>query len=169
MPILNRYFRERKISYFTQDIPKEAKILEIGCADGWLGRYFRAAGYKNYIGMDVLAPADIVGDIKDWQELGLKRESFDVVIAFEVIEHVNCFKDIYDILKPQGILMLTSPLPHMDWFCLLLEKIGLLQKRDSPHSNLTNFKDILFFRPLEIRRIWFLAQWGKFIKPANNN
>ncbi len=51
--------------------------------------------------------------------LRIESESFDVTIAFELIEHVDCLQQLFDILKPGGVLMLTSPLPHMDWLCLL--------------------------------------------------
>jgi 2-polyprenyl-3-methyl-5-hydroxy-6-metoxy-1,4-benzoquinol methylase len=43
--------------------------------------------------------------------LALHPESFDVIIAFELIEHVDCFQEFYDLLKPGGLLMLTSSGP----------------------------------------------------------
>lgn len=166
MPLISRYARKEKLAFFVRNIPKESKILEIGCADGWLGRYLKTSGYKKYVSLDILPPADIIGNIRDWRKLGIQEESFDVIIAFETIEHVDCFQEIFDILRHGGILMMTSPVPHMDWLCILLEKIGLLQKRTSPHTNLTYFQNIPFFKPLEIKKVWFLAQWGKFIKPV---
>jgi hypothetical protein len=68
------------------------------------------------------------------------------------------------LLKPGGILMLTSPLPHMDWLMRFLERIGLNQKRTSPHVNLTDFKKIPFFKEKHIKTIGFLSQWGVFVK-----
>jgi SAM-dependent methyltransferase len=168
MPWLSSYARIRKIAYFIVDLPKDARILEVGCGDGWLGRYLREGGWKNYSGLDLAPPADVPGDIRGWADLGLAAASFDVVIAFEVAEHVNCFREFYDLLRPGGLLLLTSPLPHLDWLCRLLELVGLSQPRCSPHDHLIRFPDIPLFVPLEIRRVGFISQWGKFRKPADS-
>jgi SAM-dependent methyltransferase len=95
-----------------------------------------------------VAPADIVGDIRDWHQLGLQPASFDVVIAFEVIEHIDLVQQAYDLLKSGGQLLLISPVPHMDWAMQLLEALSLNQKRTSPHSNLVYFNRIPSFEPL---------------------
>lgn len=165
MPLLSKYAQKKKIDYFIKTIPRQAKILEVGCAEGRLGNYLKRNGWKNYIGLDILPPADIVGNILDWKKIGIKEQSFDVIIAFEVIEHINCFQEFFDILKPGGLLMLTSPIPRLDWLCRLLEAIGLNQRRTSPHDHLIYFRDIPLFEPAEIRTIGLMAQWGKFRKP----
>ena len=165
MPLLSRYARGKKIKYFAAGIDYQAMILEVGCADGWLGAYFRARDYINYVGLDLTDPADIVGDIRNWQDIGIEKESFDVIIAFEVVEHVHCWQEFYDVLKPGGLLMLTSPVPHMDWLCRILELVGLSQKRTSRHDHLVYFRDIPLFEPIEIKTVGFMAQWGKFRKP----
>ncbi|HZP17239.1 MAG TPA: class I SAM-dependent methyltransferase [Terriglobales bacterium] len=166
MPILSDYAKGKKVAYFTRDLPKDARILEVGCGDKWLGQALREAGFLNYTGLDVVADADIVGDIRDWRSLGIQPASFDVIMAFELIEHVDCIQELYDILKPGGLLMMTSPLPHMDWLCKMFEAIGLNQRRTSPHSNLVYFRNLKLFQPLEIRTVGTMAQWGVFKKPA---
>ena len=165
MPFLSDYARTRKVAHFLRDIPKDARILEVGSRSGWLGEIFKREGWAHAVGLDLVPPADIVGDILDWRSLRIEADSFDVVIAFEVVEHVNCFEACFDILRPGGLLMLTSPVPHMDWACRVLEAAGLSQKRTSPHDQLIYFEDIPFFEPVEIRRVGFLAQWGIFRKP----
>ena len=165
MPLLSDYARKRKIAYFINRIPKDERVLEIGCGDGWLGEYMRAHGWTNYVGMDLVPPADIVGSVLDWKHLGIEPESFDVIIAFELVEHVPCFDEAYALLKPGGRLMLTSPHPSMDWLCKLLEALGLNQPRTSPHDHLISFRDIALFEPVEIRRVGLMAQWGIFRKP----
>ncbi len=164
-PLLSKYAQKKKIKFFIKDIPKPAKILEVGCGDVWLGIYLKKNGWKNYVGLDLVPPADIVGNIINWKKLGIKGNSFDVIIAFEVIEHINCFQEFFDILKPDGLLMLTSPVPHMDWLCKLLETLGLNQKRTSPHDHLFCFKDIPLFKPIDVKTVGFISQWGKFRKP----
>lgn len=162
MPILSTYAQKKKIDYFLKNIPQDADILEIGCGSGWVRDYFNSRARINYLGIDVTASADICGDIRDWEKLGLKSSSFDYIIAFEVVEHVDCFQACYDLLKPHGKLFLTSPVPHMDWLLKILERIGLTQKRTSPHDHLIDFRAIPLFSHKEIKIIMGVAQWGIF-------
>jgi 2-polyprenyl-3-methyl-5-hydroxy-6-metoxy-1,4-benzoquinol methylase len=167
MPLLSSIARKRKLEYFRPHIPQDAQILEIGCADGWVARSLKASGYTKYVGIDLVptSGAGIAGDIRDWRKLGLPAASFDVIIAFEVIEHVPCVQDCYDLLRPGGLLMLTSPVPSMDWLCRTLELVGLNQRRTSPHSNLTDFSTIPLFKSVARKNPLGIAQWGVFRKP----
>lgn len=163
--MLSDIAQRKKITYFLDPLPRDAAILEIGCGARWVGDHLRQAGYTNYVGNDLFPPADIVGDIRQWRELGLKAESFDAIVAFEVVEHVDLFQEAFDLLKPGGLLLLTSPVPEMDWAMQLLEAVGLNQKRTSPHDHLIDFKSIPLFEAVEIRRVAGLSQWGVFRKP----
>jgi len=165
MPLLSDYARGRKLRYFRRWVPMNARILEIGCGEGWVGAALKRDGWNHYVGLNLVAPADIVGDIMKWRDLGLRESSFDAIIAFEVVEHVPCFQPAFDLLKPGGLLLLTSPVPYMDWLCLLLEKIGLNQRRTSPHVHLIYFRDVPLFEPMKIKIVAFMAQWGVFRRP----
>ncbi len=162
MPLLSEIARRKKVEYFFAGVPRSARILEIGCADRWLRESLSRLGFTNYMGIDLSPPADIVGDIREWRKLGLQPASFDVIVAFEVVEHVDCFREMCDLLAPRGQLFLTSPVPHMDWACKTLEALGLNQKRTSPHDHLIYFRDIPLFKPIEIKTVGLMAQWGKF-------
>jgi len=164
MPLLSDYARKKKIEYFLAPIPKDARILEVGCGSAWVREYFTRNGWTGYVGLDLFPPADIVGDITQWRELGLQGNSFDVIIAFEVVEHVDCFAQCYDLLKPGGKLMLTSPVPHMDWVMKSLEVLGLNQKRTSPHDHLVYFQKVPWFAKKQVKVVKGLAQWGIFTK-----
>jgi cyclopropane fatty-acyl-phospholipid synthase-like methyltransferase len=164
MPILSRIAQKKKIKYFLERIPKSAHILEVGCGSGWVGRYFRDNNYSNYVGLDLVPPADVVGDIRNWRKLGLSAGSFDVIVAFEVLEHVDCFDDCYQLLKPGGRLLATSPVPCMDWFMKVLERLGLNQKRTSPHCHLARFQEAPSFEQRDVRIVGGLSQWGVFWK-----
>ncbi|MEQ1687907.1 MAG: class I SAM-dependent methyltransferase [Sphingopyxis sp.] len=167
MPMLSAIAQAKKIDYFLRPLAKDAAILEIGCGARWVGDHLREAGYTAYVGNDLVAPADIVGDIRQWAALGLKAASFDAIIAFEVVEHVDLFREAYDLLKPGGQLLLTSPVPEMDWAMQLLEAVGLNQKRTSPHDHLIDFRSIPLFEHVSIRRVAGLSQWGIFRKPVS--
>ena len=137
----------------------------MGAGDGWLGRYARANGWTNFSSLDLIPPADIVGDIRQWRSLGVELASYDAILAFEVVEHVDCFAECFDILRPGGLLLLSSPVPRMDWACKILERVGLTQRRTSPHDHLISFSRVPFFAPVEIRTKGLVSQWGVFVKP----
>jgi SAM-dependent methyltransferase len=168
MPLLSELASKKKIDYFTQQIPKDAKILEIGSGSGWVGRYLNEHGWTNYVSIDLFPPADIVGDICKWRDLGLTAESFDVILAFEVVEHVDCFEACYQLLKPGGKLMVTTPVPHMDWAMKLLERVGLNQKRTSPHDHLVYLSQAPLFEERKLKTVAFLAQWGILMKKGSS-
>lgn len=167
MPALSDYAKRKKIEHFLNPLPKDSRILEIGCGSKWVGEYLKANGWTNYVGVDLSPPADVVGDIKDWAALGLTGKSFDAVIAFEVIEHVDITREAFDLLRPGGFLLLTSPVPHMDWAMKILEWLGLNQIRTSPHSNLMYFERIPLFECVSLLRKAGLSQWGILRKPMN--
>jgi SAM-dependent methyltransferase len=166
MPALSDYAQRKKIEYFLEPLPKDARILEIGCGSRWVGDYLKANGWTNYVGADLVPPADIVGDIREWRELGLEPASFDAIIAFEVIEHVDLTPEALALLKPGGLLLLTSPVPHMDWVMKLLEAAGLNQRRTSPHDHLVYFERLPWFEAVSLKRKAGLSQWGILRKPA---
>ena len=49
-----------------------------------------------------------------------------MVVAFEVVEHVDLYAACQDLLKPNGKLLVTTPAPHADWFMKILELVGLI-------------------------------------------
>lgn len=160
MPLLSSYAQQRKIKYFLGPIPKDARILEIGCGSGWVARYLKDNGWTNYVGLDLVPPADIVGDIRDWKRIGLTAASFDIVIAFEIVEHVDCWKACSELLRPGGKMLVTTPLPHRDWILRILETMGLNQRRTSPHDHLTYIDRIPYFSKRDVRVIAGLSQWA---------
>ncbi len=160
MPIVSSYAQKRKAAYFLDPIPKDARILEIGCGGGWVGRYLKDNGWSHYVGVDLVPPADVVGDIRDWRQLGLTPASFDDIIAFEIVEHVDCWKACYELLRPGGKMLVTTPLPRRDWILRIMETLGLNQRRTSPHDHLVDLGSAPFFPDKDVRVIAGLSQWA---------
>lgn len=157
---LSSYARRKKLDYFFREIPKSARVLDVGCASGWVGKWAAQRGWTGVLGIDLRPPADIVGDVRDWRNLGLEPNSFDVILAFEVVEHGDFAATLLDLLHPNGALMVTTPVPRFDWLCKMLEHVGLLQKRVMPHTHLVDVRDYPGFR-VETRRVrGMIAQWG---------
>lgn len=164
MPALSSYARLKKIQYFLDPIPKSDRVLEVGCGAKWVGDYLNSNGWSAYHGMDLVPPADTVGDIREWAELGLKAEHFDWIIAFEVVEHVDLYRAVEALLKPGGKLLVTTPLPSCDWVMKILEGIGLNQKRTSPHSHLHKLTSVGGLELIDYKVVAGLSQWGVFQK-----
>jgi len=160
VPVLSRYARRKKIRFFLERIPREARILEVGCGGGWVRDYLTSHGWEHYTGIDLRPPAEIVGDIRRWRDLGLRPESFDVILAFEVVEHVDCLSECYDLLRPGGRVMLTTPVPSMDWLLRLLERLGLNQRRTSPHDHLVWVSRSPRFERRDVRIVGLMSQWA---------
>ena len=166
-PILSNLSRRLKKHYFLDTIAPSDYVLEVGCGDGWVRRYLNARGVRQVLDIDTTPSATIVGDIREWRSLRLKPESFDVIVAFEVLEHVDCMDDCFALLKSNGRLLVTSPYPPADRLLEKLEKWRLNQPRTSPHDHLTYFNETPQFA---IERRWrplLMSQWCIFRrKPA---
>ena len=167
-PILSEISRRRKLGLLLEHLPLECSVLEVGPGDGWLSGRLRAAGIR-VTTLDLCGPADIVGDITRWEELGLAPGSFDAIVAMEVIEHVDCLDALRTLCRPDGLIILSSPHPRWDWLMQILERIGLNQRRTSEHTNLTDFSEIPLAAKVRKRPL-LIHQVAVFINrpPADN-
>ena len=127
---------KKRLQFFKEHFRVGIKLLEVESASGWLKPELVALGINDYIGIHVNPPADIVGDINKWRSLGLSADTFNVVVAFEVVEHVDCFSSCHALLKPGKKMLITTPSPQTDWILKTTEAFGLNQKRTSPHDHL---------------------------------
>lgn len=150
-----------KLNLIFPHLKRGQRILDLGCGSMWLTKILRAKGY-NCIGFALSPPADIIGDIKKHP---FKKKSFDLVIALEMLEHVDCLEEIDYILKPKGLLIASSPVPHFDWLCLLFEKLRIFQDRGTPHSNLF-FLDRIPYKILEKKILFGINQFYIFKKAS---
>lgn len=160
MPYLSNLARRKKIKFFIDSIPLDAAILEIGCGSNWLKDYMIMKGYRNYTGIDTEGTPDIKGDINNWKALNLKEGHYDCIIAFEVVEHADIWQSCYALLKKNGSMRLTTPVPSSDWLLKILEAIGLNQKRTSPHDHLTDVSKITLFKIIYYKKMFGLSQWA---------
>lgn len=160
MPFLSDVSRRRKLSIISRHLGAASSVLEIGSGDGWFARRLDEQGHR-VTTIDLVPPADVVGDILDWRRLGLEEHSFDAVVGLEVIEHVDCAAAIRSLCKPGGLVFLSSPHPDWDWAMRVLEAVGLNQRRTSPHAHLVDFRG-LPFAPISVTRPAWIHQVGVF-------
>lgn len=104
----------------SKTYPQGARLLEIGCGMGYLSEV--ASGYFDYVGTDITlvplrAAKDRVSSIDyvqtDAQKLALRSEIFDVVIAFDILEHIpnphSAIAETFRVLKKGGCIVVTMP------------------------------------------------------------
>jgi 2-polyprenyl-3-methyl-5-hydroxy-6-metoxy-1,4-benzoquinol methylase len=118
---------EHVIRYaLAAEICKGRKVLDAGCGVGWGTELLWAAGAESASGVD-LSP-DAIENARarvpaaDFREGNLAAlpfgdETFDLVVCFEAIEHVEQQEKVFDelvrVLAPGGILMVSSPNPRV--------------------------------------------------------
>lgn len=152
-PLLHTIFRDRRRKLLQGFLSPDDRVLEVGPGNGWLAATLSAEGY-DVTTLDIVPPADIVGDINDWRDLGIRRHSFDVIVALEVIEHVDALEALQAVCKPFGLIMMSSPHPNWDWVMKVAEALHLNQRRTSPHDNLTDFAEIPMPAVMHKRPMW---------------
>ena len=96
------------------------KILDVGCGDRYITDRIKKECY-DIIGIDSRDSKNckwITRDpdfLMDATRMEFKNNSFDVVIALEIIEHCDCLSEIRRVLKPGGTLFCSTPAPSTDW------------------------------------------------------
>lgn len=93
---------------------KRKKIVDLGCGKGFVVKRLRKIGFRNISYCDVQDKFDKKVKVMDFNKgISYQSNSFDIAIATEVIEHLEnkylFFREIKRILKPNGILIFSSP------------------------------------------------------------
>lgn len=117
---------ESSLQYFLKfNIPGDAKILDIGCSFGSLIYNLYRLGYRNIYGLDVNEGfikngqnlyKEIAHNIQiyDGKKLPFDDELFDVVLMFDVIEHIPDVErflkeEVYRVLRRSGTFIFQTP------------------------------------------------------------
>jgi ubiquinone/menaquinone biosynthesis C-methylase UbiE len=113
----------------AEPLVSNKRVLEIGCGSGY-GADYLSRSASSIIGVDI-SPGDIsrcqakYGKDKltflnaDGLKLPFKSGSFDVVLSFQVIEHINpqnvlnYLSEIHRVLNREGTLLVTTPNSRM--------------------------------------------------------
>jgi len=118
--IRSRLEANRLLAY-CEGVPDNARILDVGCGDGFHLKLLKKFGNKNWTleGIDIdHRVVEIVSKIGltihqgSVEGLDLGKEEYDVVYTIQTIEHVahpdEVFAAIFRILKPGGRLVIVT-------------------------------------------------------------
>jgi len=113
---------DRQFNLFKDKLTSETKFLEIGCAHGGIVSRVNDFGVKEcqvvepniqdsdfvkYKNPNVIVHNSILKDAD------LPKDYFDIIVAFDVVEHVfnpkDFLKKCFDLLKENGILVVAIP------------------------------------------------------------
>jgi 2-polyprenyl-3-methyl-5-hydroxy-6-metoxy-1,4-benzoquinol methylase len=144
-------------------IPKNAElILDVGCGNGWAAKYFLGKG-KKVVSMDISIknPLKVLKEnpvenhaavVADAYHLPFRKNSFDAIIASEILEHVYDPKlflvKLIEALKPGGRLIITTPYNEKIEYFLCVH----CNKPTPKNAHLHSFNDtnIINFIPQEL-------------------
>lgn len=124
---------------------RDVKILDIGCNYGSLIYNLYKQGYRDVHGVDLRANSIAAGQKKykeisqnlntyDGISLPFEDNFFDVILMFDVIEHIPNVKDylrdqVFRVLKPGGIFIFQTPniITNIPWE--IIDKKSLIKWR----------------------------------------
>ncbi|MFA5032818.1 MAG: class I SAM-dependent methyltransferase [bacterium] len=115
-----RFLHRQRINSFleiTKSISNVNRALDIGCGTGIYSELLLGVSKEIFatdIKKTVLFPKNKSSFIQmDLQMLGFKENTFDFIVCSEVLEHIenlnSGLKEIYRILKPNGIVLISVP------------------------------------------------------------
>jgi 2-polyprenyl-3-methyl-5-hydroxy-6-metoxy-1,4-benzoquinol methylase len=109
---------ELRRNYLLAAIQPGARVLDLGCGEGWFTRALQEAG-ADATGADVAREPlrRAAGDLRlvhiESDELPFAPAAFDAVWAGELLEHVQdvvgLLAEIHRVLRPGGELILSTP------------------------------------------------------------
>ncbi|MGI8557938.1 MAG: methyltransferase domain-containing protein [Solirubrobacteraceae bacterium] len=99
------------------------RVLDAGCGAGYGAAMLHAAGAGEVVAIDLsesivevarqAVPDNVACEIGDVTSLSFGDATFDVIVCFEVIEHVDdpnaALDELARVLRPDGLLLISSP------------------------------------------------------------
>lgn len=160
--VIGRYmngWRFTDIKEFLTYQPNKGKLLDVGCANGFLTAFALDEGYDSY-GIDVSEKAiafaedtmNLKGRVAVCSDLSKLPKplpkKYDIITSFELVEHLedpNAFaRDVYNSLEPGGFWIFSTPNRNRIQFKLGVKNTGKHRGHDTgdyPYEHLSRFTD----------------------------
>ncbi|MDH4129126.1 MAG: class I SAM-dependent methyltransferase [Spirochaetota bacterium] len=118
--LLEPILRKLRIKRIIKHIPKNSVICDVGC--GFDGTFLKSISHKISMGIGIDKKVNPYSDykIRLIQEkmdtkLNVQSQMFDCITLLAVLEHLDypssILEECHRILKPNGVLILTTPTP----------------------------------------------------------
>lgn len=111
----------KRLLEWCQELPDDARILDVGCGDGFHLRLLRQYGKKSWQleGVDISRQAVEAAEKSGLkvhpgsvEEIGLPKNKYDLAFMIQTIEHVEkpdaVLSAVREILKPNGRLVIVT-------------------------------------------------------------
>lgn len=148
----------KSLSIFKQSLnDKNAKVLDFGTGHGAFLKAIYEIGYKDIYACDIddYVSQEIKPLLKNFRSFDASfekfpwnNESFDVVTAWEVFEHLenphNAIREVYRILKPNGLLLMSVPNIFHIVSRLIFLKRGLFPRWNETNNHISMFPHGIF-------------------------
>ncbi len=177
IPTDQEYFRwdSMRFDVMTRGIGHKGKILDIGCGMGEFSRYAKAKypllditglDFSGYA-VDKAKKSDnrmeyIAGDLYKMDMF--KDSQFDYAISTEVFEHLTypekMIEEVHRILKPGGILVISTPLPKGDGTLYSVEHVKEYLPEETRTIMSIHFDEMRFLKP----PVFYDVQKGQLIE-----
>lgn len=168
-------------------VPKGSKVLDIGCASGFMGEYLQDKKQCTVIGVEMgndeakdarkKLSKVVLGDIESKETiLKVKKDGqFDVILACAIIEHLKnptqALITWKSFLKPDGILIITTPnIAHWSMRFSIMRgrfnysEYGILDNTHLHFFTPDTFKDSIKIAGYKIEKYAFDAVGGGYPK-----
>ena len=168
------YYMDEKNEYgFAQSfVNRTDNILEIGCGKGAFAKLVHG---RSYLGLEFSKEAQYLATEKgikvlneSIQDHSIKNAlSYDVVCAFQVLEHVvdvcSFIESSVACLKTGGLLILSTP--SVDSFAALVPNFIL----DMPPHHVTRWSDISYNKISKIFNLELIELWHEPLQDIHRN
>jgi len=156
--IIDNFLVKKRANAVERLIPnklRKGRILDLGC--GRIPFFLINTKFKEKYGVDPsLKRIDSQNMIlkkfflDHKTKLPFKNNFFDVIIMLAVFEHIepnhltDILKEIKRILKPNGIFILTTPCPWIDWLNKLMSKLRMTSTIEAQEHKGVYNKSLIF-------------------------
>lgn len=163
-----------RILRYLSDRPKTVRILDVGTAQGYLGRALREAGFTRLVGLEkdplyAEAARSVYTDVVEYDldESGAcpLTGPFDLILCADVLEHLKdsrkALNTLVQLLSPQGRLIVSVPNSGHWWMRLNVfcgrfprEERGLFDRGHLQFFTWATLRELVNQAGLMIEQVW---------------